>query len=260
MQSPGGVLRAAVRLTRTAWFRRTLAVVLLVDAAFVILHVAHVWTEWRGFGGLFAAQRFSLEHEGGPSESWEGAMTALCVICLADAWRRTGAPADAALSAIFLLLGADNFLALHERWGDWASPLFARAAAMFEAAPQAFGELSFYVLAGSAILLLLAASFRRSGAAHRPVILLFVALLLSLGAVGAGVDLVHAALGGIRRAVDRLFGIAEDGGELLLLSLACAFAVALRQQLAAAEARPPAPVLATTQAKTLVVTPRSQRG
>ena len=75
--------------------------------------------------------------------------------------------------------------------------------------------------------------------------LIFVALLAALGAVGVGLDLVHAALGGIRRALDRLFGTAEDGGELLLLSLACAFAVALRQQLAAQTRTAVSPSLAT---------------
>ena len=228
-----GVLPAVGRLVRTVPFRRVLAFVLLVDAAFVVLHVAHVWTEWRELGGLLADERFSIENEGGPSEVWEGAMTALCVFFLANAWRRTGAPVYGALTAAFVVLGADNLLALHEHWGVWARPLFAGTAAMFEAGPQAFGELSFYAVAGLGILGVLFAGFRASAPAHRRMGLIFVALLAALGAVGVGLDLVHAALGGIRRALDRLFGTAEDGGELLLLSLACAFAVALRQQPAA---------------------------
>jgi hypothetical protein len=55
-------------------------------------------------------------------------------------------------------------------------------------------------------------------------------------AFGIALDLLHAAIGGLRRAVDRGIGTVEDGGELLLLSFAAAFAVGLSRRLAGSAA------------------------
>ncbi|MGG5807806.1 hypothetical protein [Falsiroseomonas sp. CW058] len=227
-QGPGGALGPVLASRAMAW---TLGGLLALDLVFLGLHVAHVAAEWRG-QGPFAGRAFSIEAEGGHAESYEALKTAACVVALGLCARRSGAPVYGALAFVFAAALADNALMLHERAGSLLAPALMPAAGLFQAAPQAFGELGFFAVLGGLALLLLAAGFRRSAAPHRRAGAGFVVLLALLAGFGVALDLLHAALGGQRRAFDRVLGTVEDGGELVVLSAACALAVALARRLA----------------------------
>lgn len=199
-----------------------LAGLLVVDAVFLAAHSGQVIAEWQGRIGAGEA-RFSIEAEGGASELYEGVKAGICVWALAMASRQVGQPVYAALAAAFALALADNALALHENWGEAVAPLLPVGAS----AAQAIGELSFFLVAGLLILAALWVGFGRSAPGHRWLGAPFVGLLMALGGFAVVVDLVHAAVAGQRRAFDRFFGPVEDGGEMVVLSLACALAIAL---------------------------------
>jgi hypothetical protein len=201
-----------------------------VDLGFLAVHAAHVLAEWRG-EVLPGQAIFSVETEGGPSEVYESVKAMCCVIALAVCAWRAAAPVYTALAAAFAFALADNMLGLHEAWGEALAPGLAGAARLFESAPQALGELSFFLLAAVAILATLRSGFRRSRGVHRRLGAAFLLLLVALGAFAVGLDLLHAALGGGRRAVDRLFGAAEDGRELVVLSLAASLSTGLLSML-----------------------------
>jgi hypothetical protein len=216
-------------LIRSRLLLGVLALLLLVDAGFLAAHAGQVIAEWRGLIAPGAA-RFSIEAEGGPSEIYEGAKAGVCVLALVIVAWRESQPVYAALAAAFALALADNALALHERWGAAVAQLLP----LGRGAAQAGGEITFFLAAGLLMLAALTLGFTRSAPPHRRMGLPFVGLLLALGGFAVVVDLVHAAVAGQRRAFDRLFGLVEDGGEMVVLSLACALAIAL---LAALRAR-----------------------
>jgi hypothetical protein len=217
---------------RQAAFRAALLVLLAVDLVFLGLHVAHVWGEWREVETLFSDRRFSIEHEGGLGEGWEAVKTVLCVLALLDVARRTGQRAYAAAAFGFTVALIDNVFELHETGGTWLAAGLQDTARAFEAAPQALGEVAIFASLGLLIAAVLWLGFRRTARGHWPAAAVAAALLAALAAVGVGLDLLHAAVGGLRRAVDRGFGFMEDGGELLILSLAAAYAIGLRRHLA----------------------------
>lgn len=220
-------------ILRQPGFRAALLVLLAVDLVFAGLHVAHVWSEWREVETYFSDHRFSLEQEGGLSEGWEALKSVLCVLALLDVARRTGQPAYAAVAFGFCVALLDNVLELHETGGTWLAARLQGSERLFEAAPQAFGEVGIFGLLGVAIAAALFLGFRRTARGHWPAAAVAVALLAALAAIGVGLDLLHAAVGGLRRAIDRGFGFMEDGGELLTLSLAAAYAIGLRRHVAA---------------------------
>jgi hypothetical protein len=211
--------RALIRSRLLLWLGGLL---LLVDGGFLALHAGQVLAEWQGRVAPGQAH-FSIEAEGGPSEVYEAAKAMACVLALALAAHRVMQPLYMALAAAFALALADNALALHERWGGMVAPFLP----LGPGAAVPVGELSFFAAAGLAILAALGTGFARSTARHRRLGLPFVGLLLALGGFAVAVDLLHAAVAGRRRAFDRFFGLVEDGGEMVVLSLSCALAITL---------------------------------
>ncbi len=208
-----------------------LALFLALDLGVLLIHAAHVLAEYQGLSVWVADPRFSIENDEGYGERYEYVKTACCVLALGGCWAATRQPLYVALAAIFTFVLMDNALQIHESVGHRAAAHLGAGEAVFEGAAQALGEVAVFAAAGLAALALFALAFRRSGLRHRRLGLAFLLLLLGLGGFGIGVDLLHAALSGSRR-LDRLFGFIEDGGELVILSLAAALAIALRARLA----------------------------
>lgn len=211
----------------------SLALLLLLDLVFFLMHFAHLAALRYGLQSVFQDPRFSIETERGFPEHFEYAKTLLCVLALLGCWTRTRQPIYAAVAFAFGFVLADNALEIHEHLGVAAIPLFMPAARVFETAPQAIGEAAVYAIAAVVIFGLIALAHRRTEAKHRHRALAFVLLLGALGAFGAGVDLVHAAVGHAHNELDLAFGLLEDGGELTILSVICALSLATYVKLAA---------------------------
>lgn len=217
-----------------------LGLLLAIDAAFLFMHVAHlqarrVWATET----FFFDNSFSIEQDGGHSESFELLKTLACAFALAGCWVRTRQPIYLALSVVFAYLFVDNALMVHETVGEGTAVLFSPAARLFDTAPAALGEVAFLGLVGLVVLGLVALALPRSTARHRLFGLAFVLLLLALGGFGVGVDLLHAvATAYSHRVVNWGFGVVEDGGELAILSVACALSLTLYAHLAAGRQPP----------------------
>lgn len=199
---------------------------IICDLVFISLHVTHMATRIVDGLGWFRDHRFSLEVDNGFAERFEYGKTAACIVAMFGCWIRTRQPVYAAFAAALAFVLADNAFYVHETFGEVAKGAFAPAARAFQGAPQALGELAFYAVVGPAIFGLVAAAFQRTRADHRPFALAFVLVLLALGFFGVGVDLLHAAVRYLHPVVNAGFGFVEDGGELVILSLACALSLA----------------------------------
>lgn len=211
----------------------SLALLLLLDLIFFLMHFAHLAAVRYGLQSVFQDPRFSIEMERGFSERFEYAKTLICVFALLGCWTQTRQPIYAAVAFAFGFVFADNAFEIHEHLGVAAMPLFMPAARVFETAPQAIGEVAVHAVAAVVIFGLIALAYRRTEAKHRYHALAFVLLLGALGAFGAGVDLVHAAVGHTHNELDLAFGLLEDGGELTILSAICALSLAAYAKLAA---------------------------
>jgi hypothetical protein len=221
--------RSGVRLARCSGiFLPLLAVLLTVDVALVALHLGHFWYEWYGTG--VRSEQFRLDVEGGYAEWWEGAKGLLCVLLLAAAWSHSRVHALAALAVVFGIGTLDNLLGLHERAGAHLSVLLAPTAAIFPRAPAAFGEVAYLLAEALVIVVVLFLGFRRTLPALRPAPLAMVALIILLGGFGIGVDILTTALIGGHPIASRAVLMLEESGELMVLSVATAYAAALHWQ------------------------------
>lgn len=199
---------------------------LVLDALFLATHAAHVIAIHVGSEGALADRAFSIEQDGGYSERYEYAKTAACSLALGACFAATRQPVHAGLAVIYVLLLSDNAFELHERLGEEASVLFGPAQSLFATAPQALGEVLVFGLGGLMVLAIAVITWRRSSPEHRDMAMPSLVLIGLLGVFGVGVDLVHAAFSA-SYPLDRLFGLIEDGGELVVLSVSCAIALGL---------------------------------
>jgi hypothetical protein len=88
-----------------------------------------------------------------------------------------------------------------------------------------FGELTVTAAAGVLLLGLLVIGYWRSGRDARNASMDFVVLIAFLAFFGVFLDMLHQIVGDNR--LGDLFVIAEDGGEMLVVSVACAYAAGL---------------------------------
>jgi len=217
-----------------------LAAFLAVDLALLALHVAYVLVTLLGIESAFRDDRFSISEERSYGEMFEYAKTAVAALALSGCWARTRQPVYAALAVLFLVVLLDNAFELHERAGSLLSARFGGTRALFDYAPQAFGELAYFGLAALAVGGLLLAALPRTAAEHRLAALAFLLLLGALAVFGVGVDLAHAAVNDRSRRLSALFGFIEDGGELVILSAVGALSLALFRHLREGRLRAPA--------------------
>ena len=207
-----------------------LAVLLVAD---LLLIAASLEAQRRGWSdGRY--RQWLLRAEGGWPEQFGYAKQATCAALLLLLRRRTGGGVFAAWAAVFACALVDDRLQVHERVGG----VVARQLPVPELAglrEQDVSELAVWGLVGVVPLVVVALLHRRSSGDVRAASRGMAVVLAGYAFFGVVVDQFHAlALGG---PLDRGLGVLEDGGELLLLSVAVWYAGAL---LAAARRTEPA--------------------
>ena len=85
----------------------SLALLLLLDLVFVLMHFAHLLALRYGLESVFQDSRFRIETESGFSERFEYAKTAVCVFALLGCWVRTRQPIYAAAALVVAERAAD---------------------------------------------------------------------------------------------------------------------------------------------------------
>jgi len=198
-----------------------LAVLLVAD---LLLIAASVEAQRRGWSdGRY--RQWLLRAENGWPEQFGYAKETTCAALLLVLWRRTGGAVFAGWAALFGCALADDRLQIHERAGGFLArhvPLPGGVAGFRE---QDLGELAVWGLAAVAPLLVVAVLHRRSAGHVRAASRGIAVVVGGYAFFGVVVDQFHAlAMGG---PLARGLGILEDGGELVLLSVAVSYVVAL---------------------------------
>ena len=194
-----------------------LAVLLLVDLAFVAFHLADAPP------GPRAWPRFSIELDRGYPEIYQ--YLKWLVLMSLFGWfavrhRSKGLGAWGLLFAYFLV---DDSLSLHERVG-------ARIAERLDLTPpfglrlQDLGELAVSALAGLALLGVVYRAYRGGSPGFRRLSSDLFLLVVALAFFGVLVDLAHIAVKA-GRGVNLFLGVLEDGGEMVVASLMVGYTV-----------------------------------
>lgn len=211
--------------------RSVLLLLLLIDAVVIAVHLAT--GRIVEFGLMQVRPPFlDFTADGGLGEMVGYAKWASLTVLMAALWKRSGTPVYLALAFTFLVLLADDSLRLHERLGGWISGGFGwyRMAGL---RGQDIGELIVWGLLATPVVLALGIGMWRSPSLHRRRAGALFAVLAALVGVGVVADIagVWIALrlsdGLAGRLVNFAVRVIEDGGEMVLASLAVALAVAL---------------------------------
>ena len=145
-------------------------------------------------------------------------------------YKATGIRLYAALSWVFLLIGLDDFLRLHEQLGD----MFAQLLSYTDGGglrDDDKGELTTWALMGLFVVALLWHGFRSAPANHRRIgylVLVLSAILVFFAVVfDIGYFWINRAIG-----MPNAISITEDGGEMVAASLNAGLAVGIRKRFA----------------------------
>ncbi|MBL8211477.1 MAG: hypothetical protein JNK87_12225 [Bryobacterales bacterium] len=195
-----------VKLT-PAW-RRRLLLLLAADLLLLLLHTAH-------FLHLLPDPRFSVETDGGFAEIFQYGKELFVMLAFAGLALARREPHFAVWSALFAFVLADDWLMLHEE----AGAVLASRYELFVPGLRGrdVGELLFAALMGAALLPLLALTYWRADLAVRRDGRIAAVLVALLAGCGIGLDLLHQAL--YRTPFFVPAGMAEDGGEMLAMTL-----------------------------------------
>lgn len=232
-QTTAGLLAEDLRevlsgLARSRLFAGALAVLLTVDLVLIVLHVLHELRDMGLLGDhrLLRNPLLLLSQDRGYGEVWGYAKTlAATAVFIVLAWKHR-APIFGALALTFAVIVLDDSLMLHEVYG------YRLAAALaleprFGLEAQDFGELLVWSGLGVPVAAALLYGFWHSDRQSRALAAIFFGLLAALVFLAVGIDMLHIALNDAFRGAHRLWPLIEEGGELVVLSLACAAAVAL---------------------------------
>lgn len=213
---------ALLRMLRTRQFLTAAAVLVAFDSVLILLHCAVVLAE-RGIidlGSVASMRRLDISRDWSVAEYTEYAKAVAAAIALGVAFAASSRPVFLILAAFFAYLGIDNGFRLHE----------AAAGGSAEGA-VAPGELVYFVLTGAALAALLMLAWPRVAArtrdAHRVHVAVMILAILAYGAFAVGVDAVHLFVAHHVAYTDAVLGLLEDGGELVMLSVAVILAVAI---------------------------------
>jgi hypothetical protein len=198
--------------------RYFLLLLVAADAFFVLLHVLNENTV------LISNRMYGLDRDRGYPEFFQYIKIYWIVLTLAALWWRTRALVYVAWIAVFGYLLLDDAGQIHERGGELIAARWGYSE-MLGLRGVDFGELTVTAAAGLLLLGLLVIGYWRSGRGARNASMDFVVLLALLALFGVVFDMLHQIVGDNR--VGDLFVIAEDGGEMLVISVACVYAAGL---------------------------------
>lgn len=138
----------------------------------------------------------------------------LCVIFLAlVVWKRHSIMA-LAWCFIFLFVLIDDALQYHETVGAWLATTF-HFPSLGGMRPVDLGELLAWSMAGLVVGPMLTVAFLRSSGVERGMGLILMACFGALVVCAVGLDMLHVAV------PSELLMVAEDGGEMIAIALAC---------------------------------------
>lgn len=200
------------RAARTPFI--VLAVLIAGDLLFIALHLVHLHTS------LLQSNRWSIAQDRGFAEMFEYLKYVAICLALARLFIKTRLSVIVGWLAVFAFLLMDDAGRIHERFGLVFAD-FTGLPDILSLRARDIGELVFALLAGMIVLPLVLYGWLRGGQAARAMSVDLGLLLVALAGCGVGADLLHRMLS--MTSMGAIAGVLEDGGEMFVLSLTCAY-------------------------------------
>lgn len=192
-----------------------LGLMLLVDAFFIFLHILAI-------NHLIPGRMFSIECDGGFAEMFQYTKEGWLAFVLISLATMNKQRVHGAWAGFFAFLLFDDAFQIHENAGELLVHMI-HLTPMFNMRAQDLGELAVYGISGLFLLGWIAvAHFNSQPSARREsfCIGLLVAALFFCGVV---VDMLHSMVAAAGLTWHRFFGVMEDGGEMVVLSVICVY-------------------------------------
>jgi hypothetical protein len=196
-----------------------------IDLVLIGLFIGHALSVKNGWSSPLRDEVFNFNQDGGLAEWFEYGKSTIAALALIACARLRAAWAFLVLSGLHVWIAADNSLRLHERLGARIGDAVIGGDVMGVISAAAAGQVVFHGLVFVTASALMALAIIGAPRTLWPTLgLLFVAAI-SPGLFGVGVDAFHASKlsSGVGRG---LITLVEDGGETVMLSAACALAIA----------------------------------
>ncbi|WP_332773410.1 hypothetical protein [Phenylobacterium sp.] len=171
-----------------------------------------------------------LDRDRSVAEFYNYLQALITVVLLARAFVLSRQGVFLAWALIFAFIVLDDAMLIHERVGGLLAAKLALPA-LPGLRLRDVGELIVWGVAAALLLPVLIWGFRSSTrqAAGYGVLLTFIFAVLVF--FGAGMDMVHIVVAPWSRLAGAALAVAEDGGEMLALALACSYALLLDHRL-----------------------------
>jgi hypothetical protein len=138
-------------------------------------------------------------------------------------------------AAVFLLIFLDDAFQFHENVGEWLSSTYAFNDHI-ELSGNDIGEFEYFLAAGAVVLILVALVVRNRGTAAYLMSKRYVFVLGGLAFFGVGVDALHQMIAHLTSGLPvwsmlkPAFALIEDGGEMIVGSVALALTLTIQMQ------------------------------
>jgi len=200
-----------------------LGMLLVSDALLIALHLSQKLV------GVPATQTYDLGIDRSYSEvllmmKWAW-IAMLCVV----AWRTRRAPVLLAVAAVCAILFVEDGLSLHEAIGRMFAPAAARVVDLPDLALLQVGELAWFAVLAAAIAAISLIGWIRSDPPARRDATALAGFFVAFAFCAVVLDTVHS-LTTMGTGLDTALTVLEDGGELVSMSPAVAFAYAIARR------------------------------
>jgi hypothetical protein len=190
------------------------------DTAFVIVHLVNKYSP------LLGNPLYSLGQDGGYGEMFQYLKYYWIAIMLGLLWSRTRERVYAAWMLLYAYLLCDDALGIHERAGGAIAELWGYHDAL-GLRDQDFGELTVSAMAGCVLAALISTLYLRAASEAKNVSKDLALLLGLLVFCGVFLDMLHMVVQGPLRGA---LAVAEDGGEMLVVSVVCWYVLNLLER------------------------------
>jgi hypothetical protein len=193
------------------------AMLVAADALFILVHIVHAWTPF------LDDSKYALDTDLGMAELYQYVKLLWLLGCLGVAFCQTRRGAFIAWAGFFALLLLDDVAQLHENGGRY----FARALGLAGALGLRgvdYGELIVAAIIAAIGVTIVLATLRKTDRASRQLSLDMFALLCVLAMFAVALDAVHSFTYARAPALIDVLALAEDGGELVVVSAITAYA------------------------------------
>ena len=216
----------SVKIKISSCASKLLGLLLLTDLGFIAIHILLLLTGRLNPTSTSYAQLYSLERDRGFPEVFQYTKEFWCILLLGFTAIRQRSLSYLSWMLLFIYLLLDDSFHIHEQVGAYLSDTF-RFIPMLGLRPVDFGELIVSGTAGLLLLGLISVAYRFGDRLFRKASRYLMILLLALATSGILFDMLHIV---VPERMSRAFGVLEDGGEMLVMSVIVTSLLVLSEQ------------------------------